>query len=171
MKVLISACLLGVSCNYKQTSSSSWDEEFSSIIEKSIALGVEFIPVCPEQLGGLSTPRPPSELKASSEKVLAGNGVILNINGLDVTANFVRGAQEALYLSKLFDAKLAILKSKSPSCGIHYVYDGHFSGVLIKGSGVTAKLLIDNDLHVIDENEFVQKNRGTEDVLSVLEGL
>lgn len=163
--------MLGVSCNYKQKSSSSWDEGLSVIIRKAISVGVEFIPVCPEQLGGMPTPRPPSELRASAKQILAGNGVIVNINGLDVTANFILGAKQALRFSQLFNIKLAILKSKSPSCGIHYIYDGKFSGVLVKGSGVTAQLLLDNGLSVLDENEFAQKSRGTNDISSVVRGL
>ena len=103
------------------------------------------IPICPEQLGGLSTPREPSEQR--------GNKVITK-SGKDVTENFVKGAKEVLKLARLFGIKEAILKQRSPSCGYGQIYDGTFSGTVIKGDGVTTALLKINGIKVISEEDL-----------------
>ena len=103
------------------------------------------IPVCPEQLGGLPTPREPSEQR--------GNKVFTK-SGREVTAEFERGAHEVLRIAKLFGARQAILKHKSPSCGCGRIFDGTFSGKLVEGDGVTAALLKKNGIEVITEEEL-----------------
>ena len=133
---LVSACLIGIKCCY--------DGE-SKINKKCFELFKrgKLIPVCPEQLGGLPTPRAKSEIQK--------NGKILTKSGKDVTDNFIKGAKETLKLTKLLGVKEAILKSKSPSCGCGKIYDGTFSGKLIKGDGVTVALLKKNEIIVITE--------------------
>jgi len=126
MNILISGCLLGLSCRYDgQTKGIS-----SELIEKLKAKHT-LIPACPEQLGGLPTPRNPSER--------IGEGIFMD-NGTDVTAQYRRGAEQALYLAQLFGCEAAILKERSPSCGCGEIYDGSFSGTLTAGDGVTAEL-------------------------------
>ena len=101
------------------------------------------IPVCPEQLGGMQTPREPSE--RLGEKVV-------NKSGYDVTENYKRGAEEALRIAKLYGCKQAVLKEKSPSCGTDKIYDGSFSGTIADRAGVTVQLLRENGIEVIGEN-------------------
>ena len=103
------------------------------------------IPVCPEQLGGLPTPREPAEQR--DEKVITKFGK-------DVTQNFKKGAEQVLKIAKLFGIKKAILKQKSPSCGCGKIYDGSFSGRIIKGDGVTTTLLKRNGIKVISEEDL-----------------
>lgn len=136
--VLISACLCG--CNCKYNGKNNLNEKCLKILKEK-----KGIPVCPEQLGGLKTPRVPSEIK--EEKVITKDLE-------DVTKNFVNGAKEALKLAKLVDCKIAILKDGSPSCGSNYIYDGSFTGNKVEGRGITAKLLEENGIKVISENEL-----------------
>lgn len=103
------------------------------------------IPVCPEQLGGLSTPRENSEIKGKR---------VITASGKDKTENMKKGAEETLKIAKLFNIKQAILKQKSPSCGCGKIYDGTFSGKIIKGDGVTAALLKKNKIKVISEEDI-----------------
>lgn len=103
------------------------------------------IPVCPEQLGGLSTPREPSEI--------CGNRVI-NKSGEDVTSQYEKGAQEALKIAELFGCSAAVLKKRSPSCGVGEVYDGTFSKRLVTGMGITAQFLKSNGIEVYGEDEL-----------------
>lgn len=112
--------------------------------------------VCPEQLGGLPTPRPEAEIEqgATGEEVLQGNARVLDVNGDDVTAQYKRGANEALKAARLSGARTAILKSRSPSCGTRMIYDGTFSGRLIEGDGVTAALLKSQGLEVMTEEDL-----------------
>ncbi|MBR5490409.1 MAG: DUF523 domain-containing protein [Oscillospiraceae bacterium] len=138
MNILISGCLLGLSCRY-DGKSKGLDSE---IIEKLKAKH-NLIPACPEQLGGLTTPRNPSER--------IGEGVFMDI-GTDVTAQYRLGAQQALHLAKLFSCEAAILKERSPSCGCGEIYDGTFSGSLTVGDGVTAELFKANGIAVYGES-------------------
>jgi uncharacterized protein YbbK (DUF523 family) len=133
---LVSACLIGIKCRYD--GKSNLNKECFELFKRG-----KLIPVCPEQLGGLQTPREKSEIQK--------NGKILTKSGKDVTENFIKGARETLKLAKLLGAKEAILKSKSPSCGCGKIYDGTFSGKLIKGDGVTVALLKKNKIIVITE--------------------
>lgn len=137
--ILVSSCLLGCECRYK--GDSCRNEAVLSLAEK----GHTLIGICPEQMGGLPTPRPPAEIV--DDKVVANTGA-------DVTAAYQKGAQTALSLATLARAELAVLKAKSPSCGKGRIYDGSFTGVLIPGSGVTASLLEENGIPVYTEEEL-----------------
>lgn len=132
---LCSACLLGVKCRYDGKSKPK--KQVLELAKKEI-----LIPICPEQLGGLSTPRVPSEQK---------NDQVISKKGKDVTPNFKLGAEQTLKIAKIFSCKEAILKQKSPSCGCGQIYDGTFSGKVIKGNGVTTKLLLENGIKVTSD--------------------
>lgn len=138
MNVLISACLLGYCCRY-DGSNNGPIEELVPLKERC-----HLIPICPEQLGGLTTPRLPAERLGDR---------VINTAGEDITAQYERGAREALRLARLFDCKYAILKSRSPSCGSGHVYDGTFTHTLIERSGTTAELLERNGITVLDETQ------------------
>jgi len=135
---LCSACLLGVKCRY---------DGKSKLNKKIIKLAKEelLIPVCPEQLGGLPTPREPAEQKGKK---------VLTKSGKNVTLYFTKGAKKVLAITKSLSIKQAILKQKSPSCGCGKIYDGTFSGRLIKGDGVTTALLKENGIKVLSENNL-----------------
>jgi len=137
MNILVSACILGIYCRYDGS------EIKNDLIAEKIGEH-NLIPICPEQLGGLKTPREPSEIK---------NGKVYAKNGTDITANYIKGANEALKIAKMFNCKIAILKDRSPSCGAKKLYDGTFSGKLIEGNGITAELLSQNGITVILESE------------------
>ncbi len=137
-KILISACLAGVNCKYNGD-----NNENKKIIE--LIKNEDVILVCPEQLGGLQTPRTPAEIK---------EGKVVNKDGIDVTKEYQKGAQEVLALAQKFNIKTAILKSKSPSCGKGKIYDGTFSGTLIDGNGITTELLEKNGIKVISSNDL-----------------
>lgn len=137
-KVLISACLIGDNCKYD--GGNNLNPQVEALLEK-----YELIPFCPEQEGGLDTPRNPSEQK--------GDLVFMD-NGKDVTYEFNKGAKKALMLCLFLNIKMAILKERSPSCGTHQIYDGSFSGAKIDGMGVTAKLLKENGIKVYSEDEI-----------------
>ena len=135
---LVSACLLGVNCKYD--GSNNRNEKVISLLKDEI-----LIPVCPEQLGGLSTPRVPSEIKGDR---------VYSIEGKDLTENFIKGAKETLRIAKLYGVKEAIFKDGSPSCGVNYIYDGTFKGVRIKGKGITTRLLEREGIKVISEKDI-----------------
>lgn len=137
-KIIVSACLLGTPCRYDGKSKPS---------EAVIALGekYELIPVCPECLGGLPTPRLPCEIK---------DGGVIRIDGANCTREYTLGAQKSLEIAKENGADTAILKAKSPSCGKYQIYDGTYTGTLTRGQGVTAKLFIENNIRVLDEEEL-----------------
>ena len=140
MKILVSACLLGK--NYKYNGCNNLNQSVLDFIE-----GHEVIGVCPEQLGGLSTPRLPAEIVA---------GVVTNKEGISVDAEFRKGAQEALAAALENKVDLAILQSRSPSCGVKEIYDGSFSGKKIKGQGVFAKLLTMHGIKVLDAEDIAE---------------
>ena len=137
--VLVSACLLGTACRYDGASMSC-----PAVID--LADTLDLVPVCPEQLGGLPTPRTPSEIQP--------DGCVADRAGEDRTAAFAAGAHEALRVAREHGCRIAVLKSKSPSCGVRQVYDGTFSGTLIPGQGVTASLLSDAGIILLDESDF-----------------
>jgi uncharacterized protein YbbK (DUF523 family) len=122
--IIVSACLAGLHCRYDGGEKSN--EEVMRLVA-----GGKAIPVCPEQLGGLTTPRLPCEIV---------NGRVMRKDGVDVTAEFERGARDSLALAKLAGANEAILKAKSPSCGAGRIYDGTFSGQVVSGDGLFAAL-------------------------------
>ena len=135
---LCSACLLGVNCRY---------DGKNALNKKVIALAKKetLIPVCPEQLGGLPTPRECCELKGKKAVTKSGK---------DLTKPFSKGAAETLRIAQSLGVKQAILKQRSPSCGSGKIYDGTFSGKIIKGSGITAALLKKNGIKVVSEEEL-----------------
>jgi uncharacterized protein YbbK (DUF523 family) len=135
-RIGVSACLLGIRCKYDGTSN------YSAEAVRRLAERYTLIPVCPEQLGGLTTPRPPAEIQ---------NGRVVTKDGLDVTESFQRGAEETLEIFKLLKLEAAILKEGSPSCGSSLIYDGTFTGVKISGMGLTVRLLRDQGIGVISE--------------------
>ncbi len=146
---LISACLLGIRCAW------SGDDQYKN--ERAIELSeVEtLIPVCPEQLGGLPTPRAPQEIQGGTgEDVLKGKCKVINKNGEDVTSQFIRGAEETLKIAKQLKAKEFIAKSGSPSCGCGRIFDGSFSGRLIDGDGVTTALLRRSGFKIMPEEDL-----------------
>jgi len=146
---LISACLLGIKC--------AWDGQDIYKSDKAIELSNSemLMPVCPEQLGGLRTPRAPQEIqRGTGEDVLNGKCKVLNIDGEDVTQKFITGAEETLKIVKLFHIEEFIGKSRSPSCGCGQIYDGTFSRELIDGDGVTTALLKRNGIRVITEEDL-----------------
>lgn len=135
---LCSACLLGIRCKYNGR---------SALNKKVVKLSKSevLIPVCPEQLGGLPTPREPAEIRGKR---------VVTRSGKDVTENFKRGAEQVLKLAKLFHVREAILKQGSPSCGCGKIYDGSFAGKIVKGYGVTAALLKKNGVKIIPSDEL-----------------
>ncbi len=139
--VLVSACLLGVTSTYKGSFHPAWETLFRRLVPAAKAAGIVFVPICPEQLGGLPTPRPPSELQGSAEAVFDGRARVLAVDGADVTRQFIAGAEAAGHIARTLGAVGAILSEKSPSCGVHQVYDGRFGGKLIAGAGMSAFLL------------------------------
>ncbi len=138
MKILVSACLLGQKCKYN--GGDNYSDAVSAFIK-----GHEAIPVCPEIAGGLSVPRSPCEIV---------NGVVMNADGENVDKAFRSGAALCVELAKKEKIDLAILQSRSPSCGVHQIYDGTFSGKKIDGSGVFASLLCENGFNVLDAEAF-----------------
>ena len=132
-RILVSGCLLGLNCKYD--GGNNYSEEIDEFLKD-----YEVIPICPEVMGGLPTPR------IASERV--GNKVLMK-DGSDVTANFKKGAEECLYLAKKYNVKKALLKLRSPSCGNEKIYDGTFTHTLIDGNGVTAELLKNNGIEVL----------------------
>ncbi len=138
MKALISACLLGQACRY---------DGRSKPCQKALELTESFdlIPFCPECMGGLSTPRPPAEIRGDA---------VINAEGQNVTEQYRKGAEEALRLCKMLGITKAILKAKSPSCGKGAVYDGSFTRTLISGDGITAALLSAHGIEVLTEEDL-----------------
>ena len=139
MKLLVSACLLGIDCKY-----SGGNNLCADLLEALRRAGHILIPVCPEIYGGLSTPRPPAERRA---------GRVVTEAGTDVTAQYRKGAEAALRLYRLCGCEAALLKANSPSCGSGTIYDGSFSHVKISGDGVTAELLKANGVPVYTEQD------------------
>lgn len=135
---LCSACLLGVRCRYN--GKDALNKKVVRLLRTEV-----LIPVCPEQLGGLPTPREPAEIIRKK---------VVTKSGHDVTENFTRGARETLKIAKLFGVKEAILKQGSPSCGCGKIHDGTFSGRIIEGDGVTAALLKKHGIKVITEENL-----------------
>ena len=138
MKILISTCLLGCSCRY---------DGGTKPCASAIALKEkhQLIPVCGEQLGGLTTPRTPCERIGDK---------VMSIEGLDRTAAYRHGAEEALKLFDLFECDCAVLKARSPMCGSNVIYDGTFSGKFKPGDGMLAEMLKARGVKVYTEDEL-----------------
>ena len=144
--VLISACLLGCPCRYDGASKAHPDA-------LALSRAVELIPICPEQMGGLPTPRPPAERR--------GDAVVTQEGG-DVTVQYRRGGEEAVRMASLFGCETAVLKERSPSCGCAGIYDGTFTRILTPGEGVAAGMLRRSGVNVIGESQiktWIKKER------------
>jgi uncharacterized protein YbbK (DUF523 family) len=149
--VLISACLLGKNCRY--------DGGHCKVDELN-ELNVEIIPVCPEEAGGMGTPRPAAEMQNTSREIINGSGKIYTQNGDDVTSKFINGSKTELSKINENKADFALLKSNSPSCGFGHVYDGTFSGKLRKDNGIFAQMCEDEGVEVVSSdniNQFIKK--------------
>ena len=131
---------VGEGAERENTGKNNYCERVAKYLE-----GHAVIPVCPEVLGGLPTPRDPSEIVS---------GEVINCKGVSVDRQFREGAEKALQIAKENKIDLAILQSRSPSCGVRQIYDGSFTGKLIPGQGVFAKLLSENDFRVLDCEEI-----------------
>ncbi len=143
---LVSACLLGINCRYD--GQNNLNEKVMRLVEKEV-----LIPVCPEQLGGLGTPREPmGVIGGGGSEVLDGKARVINRSNKDVTENLARGAEETLKIARSSGAREAIFKARSPSCGCGKIHDGTTPNKLIEGDGVTAALLKRNGIHVITED-------------------
>ena len=136
--VIVSACLIGEPCRY-DAKAAPCDEVKAFLAQRPI------VPVCPEQFGGLPTPRTPSERQP--------DGRVVDSEGVDRTEAFALGAGIVVDLAREFGCTLAVLKAKSPSCGVHEIYDGSFSGAVIAGQGMTAEALAAAGVELLDESD------------------
>ncbi len=137
MKIMVSACLLGVNCKY--SGGNNYSENLARLL-----VDQQVIPVCPELLGGLSCPRSPAEIVG---------GVVTNKEGKSVDYAFRQGAELALDLARKEEVELVVLQSRSPSCGVKEIYDGTFTGRLIAGQGIFVQLLQQAGIPVKDVEE------------------
>ena len=140
--ILVSACLVGINCKY--SGGNNYNQKIFDLVKEGKA-----IPICPEQLGGLNTPRKPVELKVINDKRYA-----IDNEGNDLTENFERGALEVLNLAKNLNINKAILQPRSPSCGVNKIYSGNFDNKLVDGNGILAELLKQNGIDVLTPNEI-----------------
>jgi len=155
--IMVSACLLGENCKY-----SGGNNKNRKVI--SFLKNKRIIPVCPEKLGDLTIPRNPAEIVGGDgNDVLLGKAKVLSKDGSDVTARFVLGAWKTLKTAQENQISFAIMKERSPSCGVHRIYDGSFSGRMVHGSGVCTALLRAQGINVISEEENI-----TDDFLHVI---
>ena len=143
--IIVSACLLGFNCRYDGRSRSEDDLILSALKE-------HLVPVCPEQLGGLPTPRPPSEIRGGDGlDVLEKRARVVSLSGRDVTDHFLQGAQEVARFIELMGISTAILTEKSPSCGVFRIKR---DGITLRGTGVTSALLMQNGVRVISSDRI-----------------
>ncbi|MEN6460797.1 MAG: DUF523 domain-containing protein [Syntrophomonas sp.] len=153
MSTLISACLTGVNCKYN--GGNNLHPAFAALLKTGIV-----VPICPEQLGGLSTPRISSEIVGGTGlDVLEGRARVITRDNQDVTEIYIKGAYETLNIARKCLADLVILKNCSPSCGEGKIYDGTFTRRIVPGDGVTAALLKDNGITVISDEDFLEKQK------------
>ena len=141
MRILVSACLLGIHCKY-----SGGDNANAKVLALAANPANEVIPVCPEVLGGLPTPRPPAEIQP--------DGRVMTQDGHEVTAAYRAGAERTLAIAREMRPDRIILQSRSPSCGVRERYDGTFSRVRVPGQGVTAALLVNHGFSVEDVGDI-----------------
>ena len=150
-KIVISACLIGEKCRYN-----GHDSKSEAVTNKFDVDSL--IQICPEQMGGLSTPRPAAEIVGGDgEAVLDGKAQVVTVDGEDRTEAFLAGAYRALEIAQAQGATHAILKSKSPSCGCGQIYDGSFTGNLTDSDGVTAALLRRHGIEIMTEEDLENK--------------
>ena len=145
--VMLSACLAGVPCTHAaEAKTRAW-------ALRLVAEG-RAVTVCPEVAGGLPIPRPEAEISGGDgEHVLDGAARVVSVDGEDVTANYLRGAEAARSAARRTGATIAILKARSPSCGCGAIYDGSFSGRIVEGDGVTAATLKREGLQVVSDED------------------
>ena len=156
--ILVSSCLLGENCKYDGGNNNN--QQLQAIFADQ-----EFIEVCPEQLGGLTTLRPPAEIKGGTgEDVLTQNAKVVDKEGKDVTEEFLIGARQTLEKAVDNNCKLAILKGRSPSCGSKQIYDGTFSGTTKAGKGVTTALLEKAGIRVFNEENLMEAKKAEEEL-------
>ena len=151
-KILVSACLLGCECRYDGKS-----KPCEKVLELAKKKDTVLIPVCPEQMGGLSTPRFPSERQRTARgslRSISRPGAVLMNDGTDVSGAYRKGAEAALKIARIDGIDFAVLKSGSPSCGKGLIYDGTFSGKKTEGNGVTVELLLKEGYRVLSEEEL-----------------
>ena len=151
-KILVSACLLGCECRYDGKS-----KPCEKVLELAKKKDTVLIPVCPEQMGGLSTPRLPSERQRTARgslRSISRPGAVLMNDGTDVSSAYRKGAEAALKIARIDGIDFAVLKSGSPSCGKGLIYDGTFSGKKTEGNGVTVELLLKEGYRVLSEEEL-----------------
>lgn len=149
--IIVSSCLLGISARY------DGGHNASELLLRYAGRGC-FLPLCPEQLGGLSTPRQPAEITGGDgQDVLAGRARVIGQSGVDLTAAFTRGAEQLLTIVRTFPVTAAILKARSPSCGVGRIYDGSFSHTQTAGSGVAAVVLAALGLPLYTEETIDEK--------------
>ena len=138
IKILVSACLLGLDCRYD--GKNCYNAKIEELRKHAV-----LIPVCPEQMGGLSTPRVPAEIKGDR---------LINREGADVTSNYQKGAEMALKIAQINDCRIALLKQKSPSCGHGTIYDGTFSSRTVAGEGNSTRLFLENGMECYSDEEI-----------------
>ena len=143
--ILVSGCLVGLNCKY--SGGNNYDERIFNLVKAG-----KVIPICPEQLGGLKTPRNPAEIQEKD-----GGRKVITYEGEDVTKEYYRGAEEVLALAKKLDVKEVILQPRSPSCGKGIIYDGTFSKTKVEGNGIAADLLIKNGIKVYMPDEYFNR--------------
>lgn len=145
--ILISACLAGINCKYN--GGNNLNPDLRDLVNSGKA-----VPICPEQLGGLVTPRIPAEITKDSK----GNIKVITKTGTDVTKEYILGAERALAAAKALNIKTAVLQSRSPSCGCGYIYDGTFTKHLIVGNGITAELFMKNGIKVFSDETYLKQS-------------
>ena len=145
---IVSACLIGLDSRYNGKSK-------ENLLVRSMLSNGILIPICPEQVGGLCTPRPPAEIVGGSGlDVLESRALVMNSDGEDVTASYLKGAFQVLRLARMMDCRKAIMKENSPSCGVNAIFDGCFNGTLRSGQGVTTALLVKEGIDVASEHDL-----------------
>lgn len=161
-KILISACLLGQRVRY--------DGDDNLVVHDALDRWLQegrLVPVCPEVMGGLPTPRPPAEIQGGDgADVMSGRIPVLTNEGTDVTREFIAGAEKALSIAQAEACRFAVMAARSPSCGNRNIYDGHFSGQLVPGMGTTASWLNQHGIEVFNQNEIEMLIKRLEDVES-----
>lgn len=141
--IVVSGCLAGIKCRY--------DGEANAVPEVLALVNAgKAIPVCPEQLGGLTTPRVSAE-----QRIIDGKTRVVRKDGVDVTAEFEKGAERTLAIARAVGATKAVLKARSPSCGCGEIYDGTFTGCVVPGNGMTAALLLEAGMEVVTEKGVI----------------
>ena len=142
-KILVSACLLGINCKY--SGGNNFNQKIFDMVKEGKA-----IPICPEQLGGLETPRNPAEIR-----IIDGIQHVIDNKGNDLTKQFEKGAKEVIEFAKQLGVKSFILQPRSPSCGIGKIYSGNFDGKLVTGNGILVELCKNNGIEAINCEDIV----------------